>query len=182
MKTLPSKRSLIPLVGLCFVATAIPAADWPQWRGPNRDGHSPEKGLLREWPPAGPKLAWKITYSGSGYSTPAVVGDRLYLLGNDGLENESVRACSIKDGKQLWAARLGNVGNPKQQPSFPAARSTPTIDGQSLYALGSDGDIACGDLTSGRIRWQKHLRPDFGGEPGESPDSESALEDASGAV
>src|SRR6185436_16013195 len=120
--------NILPLITLCLAATSLPAADWPQWRGPNRDGHSSETGLLKEWPKGGPKLVWKITEAGSGYSTPAVVGDRIYLLGNDGLETESVRAHSIKDGKRLWATKLGQVGNPKQEPSFPAARSTPTVD------------------------------------------------------
>jgi len=182
MKTLLPIGSLIPLVGLCFVTTAASAADWPQWRGPSRDGHSPEKGLLREWPQSGPKLAWKITDAGSGYSTPAVAGDRLYLLSNDGLENESVRAYSIKDGKQLWASRLGQVGNPKQQPSFPAARSTPTIDGDVLYALGSDGDLACLEIATGQVRWRKNLRKDFGGKPGEWAYSESPLLDGNAVV
>src|SRR5689334_20235627 len=92
MKALHRKYFLLlAAAGLCFMAARISAADWPQWRGPGRDGHSLEKGLLKEWPAAGPKLAWKIADAGSGYSTPAVVGDRLYFLSNDGLENESAR-------------------------------------------------------------------------------------------
>jgi len=170
------------ILTLCCAATGIPAADWPQWRGPNRDGHSSEQGLLKEWPPAGPKLLWKIADAGSGYSTPAVVRDRLFLLGNDGLESESVRAHATKDGKQLWTARLGQVGNPKQQPSFPAARSTPTVDGDLLYALGSDGDLACLDAATGKTRWQKNLRKDFGGKPGEWAYSESPLVDGNAVV
>lgn len=185
MKT-PATKCLSPilysLVGLSCLATQISAADWPQWRGPSRDGHSAEKGLLKEWPSAGPKLAWKITDAGSGYSTPAVVGDRLYLLGNDGLTNESVRAHSTQDGKQLWTTQLGQVGNPKQQPSFPAARSTPTVDGTALYALGSDGDLACLEAATGRVRWQKSLRKDFGGKPGEWAYSESPLVDGDAVV
>ena len=164
-------------LGLLTSRMAISAADWPQWRGPARDGHSSEKGLLKEWPTAGPKLVWQSTEAGSGYSTPAVVGERLYLLGNDGLENESVRALAVQDGKQIWAKRLGQVGNPKQQPSFPAARSTPTVDGDVLYALGSDGDLACLELKTGNVRWQKNLRKDFGGKPGEWAYSESPLVD-----
>jgi outer membrane protein assembly factor BamB len=182
MKTSPAKCSgnllfLLMALGLLTSRTAISAADWPQWRGPARDGHSSEKGLLKEWPTAGPKLIWQSTEAGSGYSTPAVVGERLYLLGNDGLENESVRALSVQDGKQIWAKRLGQVGNPKQQPSFPAARSTPTVDGDVLYALGSDGDLACLELKTGNVRWQKNLRKDFGGKPGEWAYSESPLVD-----
>src|SRR5512139_818277 len=87
-------RPLTAVVGVIVLAATgvAPAADWPQWRGPNRDGHSPEKGLLQEWPKDGPKLLWQVTEVGRGYSTPAVVGDHLYLLANEGLENEFVAA------------------------------------------------------------------------------------------
>ena len=164
-------------LGLGCASLTIHALDWPQWRGPNRDGISQEKGLLKEWPKEGPKLLWKFEEAGSGYSTPAVVGDRVYLLGNEGLENESVRAISAKDGKQLWATRLGKVGNPAQRPSFPAARSTPTVEGDLLYALGSDGDLACLETATGKMRWQKNLRSDFHGQPGQWAYSESPLID-----
>ncbi len=153
------------------------AADWPQWRGARRDGVSAETGLLKEWPKEGPRLRWKIADAGTGYSTPAVAGDRLYLLGSEGVENEFVQARTLQDGKLLWTARLGKVGNPKQQPSFPAARSTPTVDGEVLYALGSDGDLACVELSGGRIRWQKSLRTDFAGKPGAWAYAESPLID-----
>src|SRR5262245_52158072 len=153
------------------------ASDWPQWRGPQRNGISNESGLLKEWPKEGPKLIWQLKDIGEGYSTPAVVGARIYLLSNRGMENEFVQALSVQDGKQIWAARLGNVGNPKQQPSYPAARSTPTIDGELLYALSSDGDLACLETATGKIRWQKSLRKDFGGQPGEWAYAESPLVD-----
>src|SRR5579859_6564897 len=123
-----------------FIATAC-AYDWPQWRGPHRDGVSAEKWLLKEWPKAGPAMVWRVTDIGRGYSTPAIVGDRIYLMGSEGLDNEFVEALSVKDGKKIWTTRLGPVGNPKQQPNFPTARSTPTVDGSFLYALGSDGDL-----------------------------------------
>lgn len=127
------------------------ASDWPQWRGPQRNGVSNESGLLKEWPKEGPKLLWQLKDIGEGYSTPAVVGTRIYLLSNRGLENEFVQALSVQDGKQVWATRLGNVGNPNQQPSYPASRSTPTIDGELLYALSSDGDLACLETATGKI-------------------------------
>jgi outer membrane protein assembly factor BamB len=164
------------------IAPSVVANDWPQWRGPQRNGLSQETGLLKEWSKDGPKLLWKISDAGSGYSTPAVVGDRLYVLGNDGLENEFVAALSVKDGKQIWRTRLGNVGNPKQQPSFPAARSTPTVEGELLYALDSDGDVACVETGAGKIRWQKSLRTDFGGKPGQWAYSESPLIDGNTLV
>jgi outer membrane protein assembly factor BamB len=160
------------------VSTAcLRAEDWPQWRGPQRNGISQEKGLLQEWPKEGPKLLWQSQECGSGYSTPAVVGGRLYLLGNEGLDNEFVRALGGKDGKAIWTTRLGKVGNPDQQPKFPAARSTPTVEGEQLYALSSDGDLVCLETATGKVRWQKSLRADFGGKPGTWAYSESPLID-----
>ncbi len=165
--------------GFFVLATTLTvmAADWPQWRGPQRNGTSMETGLLQDWPTEGPKLNWKVDDAGSGYSTPAVVGGRVYLLGNEGLENEFVAAINASDGKRIWTTRIGNVGNPKQNPSFPAARSTPTVEGEFLYALGSDGDVACLETKSGKLVWQKNLRADFGGKPGEWAYAESPLVD-----
>src|SRR5262249_26224073 len=134
-----------------FALTSLASgADSPQWRGPNRDGHSSEKGLLKEWPKEGPKLLWQISNAGSGYSTAAVVGERIYLLSSEGLENESVRALSANGGAPIWASRLGKVGNPQQKPSFPAARSTPTVEGERIYALSSDGDLVCLETSGGK--------------------------------
>jgi outer membrane protein assembly factor BamB len=110
------------------------------------------------------------------------VGNRIYLLSNRGLDNEFVQALSTQDGKQVWATRLGKVGNPSQMPSFPTARSTPTVDGDVLYALGSDGDLACVETASGKVRWQKSLRTDFGGHPGQWAYSESPRVDGDALV
>ncbi|HEY2762096.1 MAG TPA: PQQ-binding-like beta-propeller repeat protein [Pirellulales bacterium] len=153
------------------------AADWPQWRGPNRDGISKEAGLLHQWPAEGPNLIWQLTDIGSGYSTPSIAAGRIFLLGNQGMDDEFVQARNEKDGVLIWSTHIGKVGNPDQQPPYPGARSTPTIDGQALYALGSDGDLACLQLSDGSMRWHKNLRSDFGGEPGVWAYSESPLID-----
>jgi len=173
------KTRWLVLLASCLgsLVVAASAANWPQWRGPERDGVSRETGLLKEWPREGPKLFWQAKSVGSGYSTPAVVGERLYLLSNQGMENEFVKALNVRDGKEIWSTRLGKVGNPNQKPSYPAARSTPTLDGDFLYALGSDGDLVCLERSSGRIRWQKNLRTDFGGQPGLWAYAESPLID-----
>lgn len=179
LRPLPS----LSVAALAFAAgTAGWAEDYPQWRGPGRNGVSEARGLLREWPKEGPALVWKSTECGSGYSTPAVVGDRIYLLGNDGLEDESLRALSAADGKRLWITRLGKVGKPQQKPNFPGARSTPTVVGDAIYALGSDGDLACVNLADGKIRWQKNLRTEFGGRSGIWAYSESPLIDGNTVV
>jgi len=179
-------RLLITIAALClcysavFVARSAMAAstsDWPQWRGPERNGISQESGLLKQWPAEGPKLLWQVNDIGDGYSTPAVVGKRIYLMSNRGMENEFVQALSTQDGKPIWTTRVGNVGNPNQNPPYPKARSTPTVDGDFIYALGSDGDLTCLEAKSGKIRWQKDIRKEFGGQPGEWAYAESPLVD-----
>ncbi len=166
---------------LCGVRPLL-AADWPQWRGPQRDGYSSETGLLQEWPKDGPKLLWQVNDVGSGYATPSVVGERIYLLGNGGLETEFLLALSAKDGSRVWSAKLGKVGHPEQNPSYPGARSTPTVDGKFLYALGSDGDLVCLELAGGKEVWRKNLRTDFGGKYGEWAYAESPLIDGDALI
>jgi len=122
-------------------------------------------------------LLWQVNNIGDGYSTPSVVGTRIYLMSNRGMENEFVQALSTEDGKPIWTTRVGAVGNPDQDPPFPKARSTPTVDGDFIYALGSDGDLACLEAKSGKVRWQKNLRKEFGGQPHEWAYAESPLVD-----
>jgi outer membrane protein assembly factor BamB len=173
--------ALTLLVGCLMLGTLL-AANWPQWRGPQRDGISKEVGLLKQWPEGGPKLLWQVDGLGDGFSTPAIVGNRIYMISNEGLENEFVQALDVKAGNQLWSKRIGNVGEPDQEPSYPSARSTPTIDGDMLFALGSAGDLACLDRNSGDIRWQKNVQTEFGGKPGEWAYSESPLVDGHAVV
>lgn len=169
---------------LCFSAVsatrsanmAASPSDWPQWRGPQRSGISQEAGLLKQWPAEGPKLLWQVDDIGDGYSTPAVVGTRIYLMSNRGMENEFVEALSTHDGKPIWTTRVGNVGSPSDF-LYAKARSTPTVDGDFIYALGSDGDFACLDTRSGKIRWQKSIKKEFGGQPGIWAYAESPLVD-----
>ena len=166
-------RSLLLLAAIVSFASG---ADWPQWRGPGRDGKSKETGLLKEWPKSGPKLVWQVNNIGNGYSTPAIVNGVLYLISNDGADKEFVQALSAKDGQQIWASSIGKVG-PNRGPQYPGSRSTPTVDGDVLYALGSDGDLVCMRIKNGDSVWRKNLRTDFGGMPGNWAYSESPLVD-----
>ncbi|HVS39380.1 MAG TPA: PQQ-binding-like beta-propeller repeat protein [Gemmataceae bacterium] len=163
-------------LGVGALSIAGSAADWPQWRGPQRDGISKETGLLPEWPKDGPKLLWQVKDVGDGFSTPSVVGDRIYALGNKGMEDEFVEALDVKDGITVWSKHIGKVG-PNQRVNYPGARSTPTVDGEFLYALGSDGDLACLTTAKGEVQWAKSLRRDFGGNPGFWAYAESPLID-----
>src|SRR5438093_1116921 len=85
--------------------------DWPQWRGPHRDSLSTETGLLKEWPPGGPKLLWKAKGLGSGYSSVSVAGPRIFTLG-DKRQHCFVIALNLADGKPLWETELGKPGAP----------------------------------------------------------------------
>jgi outer membrane protein assembly factor BamB len=180
----PMKKVFFLFAGVAiFLAICcVHAADFPQWRGPERNGITKESGLLQEWPKEGPRLLWQVSDIGTGYSTPSIVGDRIYLISNDGLENEYALALSAKDGSRVWSAKLGKVGNVKQNPSYPASRSTPTIDGKLVYALGSDGDLVCLETGKGTEKWRKNLLNDFGGKYGEWAYSESPLIDGNALV
>ncbi len=180
----PAKPSLISLAVFLVSQLSPPtmAADWSQWRGPQRDGVSAETGLMKTWPKEGPPLVWQTHNAGGGYSTPSIVGDKVFLIGNEGLAGEFVLALSVKDGKKLWSATIGKVGNPAQQPSFPGARSTPSIEGGMVYALSSDGDLACLEAGTGREKWRKSLRRDFGGAPGQWAYAESPLIDGEALI
>jgi outer membrane protein assembly factor BamB len=173
-------RWLALLLTVCLGSRAL-AADWPQWRGPQRDGISQETGLLKSWPSEGPKLLWQVTDAGEGYSTPSVVGDRLYALGNRGMDDEFVQCRDVNDGRIVWSTHLGKVG-PNEGPQYPGARSTPTVDGNLMFVLGSNGDLACLETATGTIRWQKNLRTEFQGSPGKWAYSESPLVDGDAVV
>lgn len=164
-------------LGLSGAALLVMAADWPQWRGPERTGLSRERNLLPEWPAGGPALRWRVDSAGDGYGTPAVAGGLLYVIGNKGVEEEFLNAYSTVEGRLVWSYKLGKVGNPDQQPPYPSSRSTPTVDNGTLYALSSDGDLVSLRATDGKLNWKKSMRADFGGEPGKWAYAESPLVD-----
>jgi outer membrane protein assembly factor BamB len=169
------RRVSLGFLAACLLCLSAGADDWPQWRGPERTGVSKEKGLLKEWPKDGPKLLWENKDLGGGYSTPAIVGDRIYLMTNT-KDEESAVALDVKDGKQVWSTPVGKVGK-NDGPQYPGTRSTPTVDGDRLYVLGSDGDLACLERDKGKVVWAKNFRKDFEGKPGMWAYSESVLID-----
>lgn len=155
------KSSLIVLAGAlqCMdMASRLEANDWPTWRGPNRDGICRESGLLQAWPPSGPKLHWKSTGLGIGYSGPAIVGTTLYITGNiDG--HEHVLALDTTTGKQLWSRPFCPV---EYVGYSPGTRATPTVDGDRLYALSASGKLVCMNRHTGEILWDTNFISDFG--------------------
>src|SRR5262245_3498581 len=148
------KKLLIAVVSM--LAPAAFAADWPQFRGPERDGVSRETGLLKKWPKDGPKLLWTAKTLGEGYSGPAVVGDRLYILGtHDNAEHRF--ALAVKDGKELWKVKLGPVFTFKGNEWGKGPRATPTVADGLVYALGGGGELVCVKAADGTEVWRKNL-------------------------
>jgi outer membrane protein assembly factor BamB len=166
------------MIAGAVLAMAQPAAaqlkaapgDWPGWRGPDRTDLSPETGLLKSWPAEGPKLLWKTTGLGGGFSTPSVAGGRIFLLGTKGRQ-ELLIALDAKEGKQLWVTPVGAMAG-----GHPGPRSTPTVDGERVYVISSDGKLVCAD-TKGKVLWGKDLKADFAGKCGGWAYAESPLVD-----
>lgn len=156
-------QARVPIaLALCLLAgTALAApADWPQLRGPNRDGVSRETGLLKSWPGAGPKVLWRVPL-GEGYSHLAVSKGRLFTLYGAGV-NDFAGAYDAATGKLLWRVPLG----PKYtdgQGNGP--RSTPTVDGDMVYTLTATGRLSALNAADGKKVWEHDLRAKFGAEP-----------------
>ncbi|MCB1058460.1 MAG: PQQ-like beta-propeller repeat protein, partial [Acidobacteria bacterium] len=136
----------------------------PQWRGPHRDGRSPDTGLLESWPEGGPRLVLEAEGLGTGFSSVAVTGGVVYTLGDLGTaegreEGQYVFALDAATGAKRWQTRVG----PTWDDRYPGPRSTPTIDGDRLFALGTAGDLVCLATADGRVIWSKNLVRDFGG-------------------
>jgi outer membrane protein assembly factor BamB len=177
-----SRRSLTCatlLLSFAFAALAAPG-DWPQFRGPNRDGASAETGLLQDLPSGGPPLVWKATGLGVGYSTVSVVGDRIYTMGENN-EFSSVIALNAADGKQVWSVKLGKPGAPGQ-PAFEGPRAVPTVEGGLLVAVGQWGELACIEAATGKELWRKDYTADFGGKRPQWGFAESPLIDGDKVV
>ena len=151
-------RILVATLLTSISSPILLADDWPQWRGPNRDGRSQETGLLKSWPEDGPPLAWKVRNVGGGFSSVAVAGGTIYTLGDleDGCH---VIALKEADGSPLWKTKVGESGGHR---GYPGPRSTPTVDGEQVFALDQHGTLTCLAKKSGDKIWSVNLQTDFG--------------------
>ncbi|MBX5494820.1 MAG: PQQ-like beta-propeller repeat protein [Bryobacteraceae bacterium] len=170
-----NRRTFLPLLSapLLPLDGAEHTPDWPQWRGPLRNGISTDSGLMKSWPSNGPPVVWSVTGLGDGYGSVSMKGDRLYVQGTQG--SESVLFClSRNEGKRLWSTALGRK---LAQDRGGGPRATPTIDGDRVYALTENGDLACVNAANGGIIWRRNLPRDFGGSNPNWHYSESPLID-----
>ena len=156
---------------------AVPGgpADWPQWRGPERNGLSKDTGLLKQWPSSGPQQNWAISNLGEGFGSIAIKGERIFVQGTKG-DASAVFCLNRADGKVVWSAALG----PKlEEGKGNGPRSTPTIDDDRVYVLTENGDLACLRARDGSPIWRKNILKDFGGSNIRWLISESPLVDGS---
>lgn len=140
---------------------APPGGNWPQWRGPHRDGVSTETGLLSSWPAGGPPRLYTVTGLGRGFSTVAISNGRIFTMGDRG-GGQFVIALDEENGKEIWATRVG--GAYRSPDDFDGPRGTPTVDGDLLFVLDTDSDLVALESATGKERWRKNLARDFGGE------------------
>lgn len=149
-------RIFISLV--CFLSASITYSQWPQWRGPMRDGISLEVNLLKVWPAVGPKLLWSVDTVGDGFSSTAIQDQMVYVTG----KRDSVEILSALDlkGNLKWQKVIGRASKEKD---WPQSRCTPTVYKNKIYAITVYGDIACFDSQSGKTEWKMDAFEKFDG-------------------
>jgi outer membrane protein assembly factor BamB len=148
--------------GLAVLIEPLAGADWPGWRGPDRTGVSKETGLLKEWPKAGPALVWQSNKAGLGYAGLAIVGGNVYTMGARD-KVEYVIALDSK-GNELWAKKIGPVFDWKANAFSHGPNGTPSVDGDSIYAMGSQGTLVCVKKSDGQEQWRLDMVKNLKGE------------------
>lgn len=153
-----SDAELLEKLGaLQLTSSAGPTRDWPQWRGPHRDGIARENGLLSSWPKDGPRRVWQAS-TGPGYSSVAVADGRAYTLVQDG-DNEAVVCWNADNGAELW--RVRNPGKFQNAESGVGPHSTPSVHEGKVYTVGALGLFQCLDAGSGKVLWHHDLLKEF---------------------
>lgn len=156
MKMIPTFRASLLALSLLSIPTR--AADWPQWRGPDRTGYVPAGAPVPSDLPTSPKVIWHIPL-GNGVASPVVsAGKVFYLDHQDG--KEVVHAASAADGAVLWSVPLDDVHKDSQ--STPGPRCTPVVDGDRLYVQSCRGELQCLNTADGKIIWRINYVKDFG--------------------
>jgi outer membrane protein assembly factor BamB len=168
----------ISLASLVFLeSSSFGQKEWAQWRGPHRDGYAAPQSLLKAWPNEGPKLAWSFEKAGTGFSSISVSKNLAVTLGKRGEDNFLV-CLDISNGKELWVTKIGTgaVRNSYLTDWGDGPRSSPTIDGDFIYALCDLGNLGCYKLNGEKV-WSVNLVKDFGGSIPKWGYSESVLVD-----
>ncbi|MGB7328096.1 MAG: PQQ-binding-like beta-propeller repeat protein [Rubripirellula sp.] len=159
---------LVCLFGLSAHFGSFPSiagdTDWPQWRGPNRDGHAAKQKLMGSWPAEGPEIKWQAENLGRGYSTAAVVDGRLFTLGSDATDCFAI-CLDATTGKLVWKTNVSRASNGDDYSHGwgGGPRSTPTVDGDQVFVLSDIGTLAAIEKATGKVQWQVDVVQSFGG-------------------
>ena len=154
------RRPTLALLSL-ITAAGVAADDWPQWRGPERDGVAGSFQAPAVWKPDTLTKKWSITV-GEGHASPVIAGDRVFLFSREG-ERETMRCLALADGKELWK----ESHEVPYSPSFAARKhgkgpkATPTVAGGRVFGLGIAGHVSAWDANSGRVLWRKDFSGNF---------------------
>ena len=152
------RRSVFIALMVVCLATVVLGSDWPQFLGPNRNGVSPEKGLMRKWPAGGPKVLWTVDV-GPGYGGAAIRDGKVYILDRIGEEQDVLRVLDFATGKEQWRYAYDAPG----RASHHGSRSTPAVDDKYIFTVGMLGHFHCIDKATKKPVWTKHLLKDYGG-------------------
>jgi outer membrane protein assembly factor BamB len=167
---------IVLAVCLSALPTLIRADDWPQWMGPQRDGVWRETGILDKFPEGGPKVLWRQPI-GPGYTGPAIVGGRIYVMDRltdapalkDGFARnampgkERVLCLDAANGQEVWKHEYDC---PYLKISYPTGpRTTPLIHEGKVYTLGTMGHLYCLDANTGKPVWSKSLKDEYKNPP-----------------
>jgi outer membrane protein assembly factor BamB len=151
------RRCLSTIAALLTLGTAVQGADWPQFMGPNGNGTSAEKGLMRSWPAEGPKVLWRIPL-GPGYGGASVRAGKVYVMDRTEQKADVMRCLDLATGKEVWKFSYDAPGAIDHEGS----RSTPTVGEKYVYTVGPFGHFHCLDLATHQVVWKKNILADFG--------------------
>jgi len=158
MKRYAIFRWVILSLWVLTIITPMNAADWPQWRGPQRNGISAETGWMSRWSGTGPRIVWRAQV-GQGFSSVAVKSGRVYTMGNAN-GKDTVYCLNATNGKVVWS-----YSYPCAEGQYPGPRATPTVDGDRVYTLSREGHALCLNASTGKLIWSKDLPRETGARP-----------------
>ena len=155
-------KKIIAFLIICLLlyggVSVAGASDWPQWRGPDKDGISRETGFLKEWPDGGPQVLWRVPL-GEGFSGISVVGGRAYTMFSEG-DDEFVVCLNASNGEEIW--RFRSDINYIESMGGNGPRATPTIDGELLFTVTAQGKLYALNTKNGEKVWSHDLQGEFG--------------------
>jgi outer membrane protein assembly factor BamB len=148
---------VMTVVGSAILASG---ADWPQFMGPNGDGTSAEKGLLRAWPADGPKVLWTVTI-GPGYGGAAIRDGKVFVMDRVDRQKDVLRCLDLGSGKEEWTFSYDAPGELDHE----GARNTPAVTEKHVFIVGPFGQVHCLDRSTHQVVWKKNLLTDYGAKP-----------------